>query len=67
MASAPSHVQLTKATQVRLRDAGLTESWLEDVIEKDSTILGLGDVTIIDRQRRQEKILGHRTKEMAGL
>lgn len=55
MASAPSHVQLTKATQVRLRDVGLTESWLEDVIEKDSIILGLGDVTIIDRQRRQEK------------
>jgi hypothetical protein len=48
-------VQLTKATQVRLRDAGVTETWLEDVIEKDPTILGLGEVTVIDRQRRQEK------------
>lgn len=55
MVSAPSHVQLTKATPVRLRDAGVTESWLEEVIEKDSIVLGLGEVTVIDRQRRQEK------------
>jgi hypothetical protein len=55
MVSTPSLVQLTKATQVRLRDAGVTETWLEDVIEKDPIILGLGEATVIDRQRRQEK------------
>jgi hypothetical protein len=39
-----------------LRDAGVTEGWLEDVIEKEPTILPLGEeVTVIERQRRQEK------------
>jgi hypothetical protein len=47
--------KLTKAIPVGLRDAGATESWLEGVIENDPAILGLGDVTIIERQRRQEK------------
>lgn len=47
--------KLTKATPVNLRDAGVTESWLEDVIEKEPTILPLGDVVVIQRQRRQEK------------
>ena len=47
--------KLTKATPVTLRGAGVTESWLEKEIEKDPTILGLGDVAIIERQRRQEK------------
>jgi hypothetical protein len=47
--------KLAKATTVSLREAGVTESWLEDVIEKEPTILGLGDATIIERQRRQEK------------
>ncbi len=48
-------LKLTKATPISLRDAGVTESWLEDVIEKEPTILPLGDVTVIERQRRQEK------------
>jgi hypothetical protein len=47
--------KLTKATPVSLRDAGVTESWLEDVIEKEPAILTLGEVTVIERQRRQEK------------
>jgi hypothetical protein len=47
--------KLTKAIPVGLRDAGATENWLEGVIENDPAILGLGDVTIIDRQRRQER------------
>jgi hypothetical protein len=34
--------KLTKATPVGLRDAGVTESWLEDVIEKEPTILTTG-------------------------
>jgi len=47
--------KLTKATPVGLREAGVTESWLEQHIESDPTILRLGDVVIIERQRRQEK------------
>jgi hypothetical protein len=48
-------LRLTKATPVGLRDAGITEGWLEDVIEKEPTILTLGNVTVVERQRRQEK------------
>ena len=44
--------KLTKATPVSLRDAGVTESWLESEIEKDPSMLRLGDVTVIERQRR---------------
>jgi hypothetical protein len=55
MSSPTASVKLIKATPVNLRDAGVTESWLEDVIEKEPTILGLGDVTVRDKQRRQEK------------
>ena len=47
--------KLTKATPVSLREAGITESWLESEIEKDPAMLRLGDVTVIERQRRQEK------------
>src|SRR6516165_4326910 len=47
--------KLTRATPVSLRDAGITESWLESEIEKDPAMLRLGDVTVIERQRRQEK------------
>jgi hypothetical protein len=38
--------KLTKATPVSLRDAGVTESWLESEIEKDPSMLRLGDVTV---------------------
>jgi hypothetical protein len=55
MASTSTSIKLTKSVPVSLRDAGVTESWLEDVIEKEPTILGLGDVTVRDKQRRQEK------------
>ena len=47
--------KLTKAVPVGLREAGVNESWLEDVIEKDPAVLHLGEVTVIQRQRRQEK------------
>src|SRR5947209_937277 len=47
--------KVTKAVAVSLREAGITESWLERHIESDPTILRLGDVAIIERQRRQEK------------
>ncbi len=48
--------KLVKATPVSLREAGVTESWLEKEIEKDPTMLGaLGEVEVIDRQRFQQK------------
>ncbi len=47
--------KLIKATPVSLKDAGVTESWLENQIENEPTMLRLGDVAVIDRQRRQEK------------
>jgi hypothetical protein len=47
--------KVTKGVPVSLREAGITESWLERHIESDPTILRLGDVAIIERQRRQEK------------
>ena len=47
--------RLTKANPVSLREAGVSESWLESHIESDPAILRLGDVAIIDRQRRQER------------
>lgn len=47
--------KLTKATPVSLREAGVTERWLESEIQKDATILPLGDVEVVERQRRQEK------------
>jgi len=47
--------KLTKATPIGLHEAGVSESWLERHIETDPTILGLGDVAIIERQRKQEK------------
>src|SRR5260370_4210715 len=47
--------KVTKSVPISLREAGVTESWLEQHIESDPTILRLGDVAIIERQRRQEK------------
>ena len=49
-------LQLTKSTQINLRDhPGFSERWLEDQIVDDPSILGLGDIAVIDRQRRQPK------------
>ena|SRR2546425_1472605 len=55
MSSITASVKLTKSVAITLRDAGVTEGWLEDVIEKEPTILGLGEVIVRDKQRRQEK------------
>jgi hypothetical protein len=47
--------KVTKAIPISLREAGVTESWLERHIENDPTVLRLGDVELIQHQRRQEK------------
>ena len=47
--------KVTKSQVVPLSEAGLSEVELEDLIEKDPAILGLGEVVLIERQRRQER------------
>src|SRR5215470_19742635 len=54
-ATTEQKLKLTKATPIGLREDGITESWLENEIERDPSMLKLGDVTVIERQRRQEK------------
>jgi hypothetical protein len=44
---------LRKAAPTRLRALGLNEKWLQDRIEDDPSILGLGDVQLIRRERKQ--------------
>jgi RecB family endonuclease NucS len=45
-------MNLRKAQKVKLRDH-FDESWLQARIEEDPTILGLGDLTVLRRERRQ--------------
>jgi hypothetical protein len=47
--------KVTKSVPISLREAGITENWLERHIADDPTILPLGDVEFVDRQRKQEK------------
>ena len=46
-------MEIKKATPVRLRDLGLDERWLQDRIEEDPAILGIGDVNIVRREKTQ--------------
>jgi hypothetical protein len=45
--------ELRKSAPTRLRALGLSEKWLQDRIEEDPSILGLGDVQLIRRERKQ--------------
>jgi hypothetical protein len=46
----PEHVRTESAS---LRDLGLDERWLQERINEDPSILGLGDLTVIERERPQ--------------
>lgn len=46
-------LEYKKANSVRLREVGKDESWLQEVILADPSILGLGDLLIIQRERIQ--------------
>jgi hypothetical protein len=48
-------MKLVKGNVVRLRSLGINEAYLEKFIQDDPTVLGLGDLVVLDRQRRQEK------------
>jgi hypothetical protein len=46
----------TKATVISLKGRPeLDEKWLSDRIEEDPTILGLGELHLLERERRREK------------
>lgn len=46
-------MEYKKAQPVKLRDVGKDERWLQDRINADPSILGLGDLTILKRERAQ--------------
>jgi len=46
-------MELKKATPVKLRDVPKDEKWLQQTIADDPSILGLGDLSIIQRERVQ--------------
>jgi hypothetical protein len=46
-------LELKKILPVELRSVGLNEKWLQDQIEQDTTILGLGELAIIGKEHRQ--------------
>ena len=46
-------IELRKATATRLRALGLDERWLQDRIEEDPSLLGLGDLNIVRREKSQ--------------
>ena len=46
-------MELKKATPARLRDLGLDERWLQDRIDEDPAILGIGDVNVVRREKTQ--------------
>lgn len=46
-------MEYKKSKPVKLRDIGMDEKWLQDKIAEDTSILGLGDLAIIQRERPQ--------------
>lgn len=46
-------IDLRKTSPARLRELGLTEKWLQDRIEEDPGLLGLGNLQVIRRERQQ--------------
>jgi hypothetical protein len=45
--------EIKRAVPTRLRDLGLNEKWLQDRIEEDPALLGLGNLQVIRRERQQ--------------
>jgi hypothetical protein len=46
-------LELKKIAPVELRSVGLNEKWLQDQIQKDTSILGLGELDIIGKEHKQ--------------
>jgi hypothetical protein len=47
-------LELKKATPVRLREVSLDEKWLQDRVAEDPSLLGLGDLHVITREKLQQ-------------
>ncbi len=45
--------EYTESRTIALRDAGKDERWLQDLIAKNPSILGLGDVELVHKERKQ--------------
>lgn len=45
--------EYTKADPKNLRELGLDEKWLQERINEDTSILGLGELSVIERERKQ--------------
>jgi hypothetical protein len=51
-----SSLEFVKAKKITLKnDPRFNEKWLQNLIDGDPSILGLGELTVIDRERRQER------------
>ncbi len=46
-------IQYVKGNPTTLRELGLDERWLQERITEDPSILGLGELTLIERERNQ--------------
>src|SRR5690349_17804262 len=46
-------MEYKKAEPVKLRDIGKDEKWLQALIDKDPSILGLGELAVYKRERMQ--------------
>ncbi|MGJ5119428.1 hypothetical protein [Bradyrhizobium oligotrophicum] len=46
-------LELKKVQAVELRSIGLDEKWLQSQLMEDTTILGLGELEVLSRERRQ--------------
>jgi len=46
-------IELRKVKPARLKTLGLDEKWLKDRIEEDPSLLGLGDLQILQREKQQ--------------
>lgn len=47
------HLSYLRAEPKRLRDLGFDEKWLQDRINEDPSVLGLGDLVVITREHSQ--------------
>src|SRR5438105_2583242 len=52
-AIAPGQLKLKKALPERLRSLGLDEAWLQLQIAQDTSLLGLGDLELLKREKNQ--------------
>jgi len=53
--AAGTALKIAKSTVIRLAEASISETALEKLIADDPSMLGLGDVVLIERQRAQQR------------